>query len=190
MPRQFERMLLHCVLLIYCTFSRCPAASMSCRTAASPGRRSGREPRTFRRRSSEPSSTPCPPVLSVRSKGPPNRRRSSGGPALWDERLTAHVADERVRRAVVDRRRPVLLDGCVRRHGEAIGACAVERLAILVLDRSSDRTGRRPRCLALMKAKEYASPRHRPDSVRLGEERSPSLSTTSGEPATPSGWPS
>jgi len=52
--------------------------------------------------------------------------------------------------AVVDRRRPVLLDRRVRRHGEAIGAAAVEVLAVLVLDRHEIELTC-PRCFALKK---------------------------------------
>ena len=54
---------------------------------------------------------------------------------ICDERLArGMLSDQRVRCAVVGRRRPVLLDRRVRRHGEPIGLAAVEGFAVLVLD--------------------------------------------------------
>ena len=48
-------------------------------------------------------------------------------PGVCDERLDHRLfADERVGGAVVGRRRPVLLDRRVGRHGEAIGGAAIE----------------------------------------------------------------
>src|SRR5262249_39195663 len=57
--------------------SRCPAASTPCRTAAFRGHRSERGPRTVRRHSWGPSSTPCPRVPWGQSRCPPNRQPNS-----------------------------------------------------------------------------------------------------------------
>jgi hypothetical protein len=57
--------------------SRCPAASRSCRTAASRGRRSGRAPRTVRPDRSPPSSSPCLPEAWGQSRDRWSRPHSS-----------------------------------------------------------------------------------------------------------------
>jgi len=61
--------------------SRCPATAMSSQTAGFSGHRSGRAPRTLRRYSWEPSSTPCPPGPWAQSRRPPIDQRSLAVPA-------------------------------------------------------------------------------------------------------------
>ena len=60
------------------------------------------------------------------STEPSGALRAAAGPG--------HVADEAVRGAVVDRRRPVLVHRRVRGYGEAITLAAVEILPAIVLD--------------------------------------------------------
>ena len=124
---------------------RCPAAPTFCRIPIFLVRRSGTEPRIAHSHRSAPNSIPCRPEPEARTKYRPNRLRS---PATLDSAMnvpTGHFANEGMGRAVIDRRRPVLPDRCIRRDGQAIGVSTSKALPVLVLDRHQiELAGARP----------------------------------------------
>ena len=70
-----------------------------------------------------------------------------------------HAADEGVGGSVVCRRRPVLVDWDLRRHGEAIAAGLVQRIAVPIHNSHQVELSLTSRCLMPMEAMEEVMPR-------------------------------
>ena len=103
---------------------------------------------------------------------------------LDDAARPRQVADQRVRCAVVGRRRPVQLDRRVRGHGQAIGVAAVQRFAVPCRRSSSGRIARAQVLGAEIRHGIRRRRARRPDRHRVGEIRHEALRPPPGEAGT------